>query len=162
MLRRAAARAATGRPRQSPIVGFSWDHRRACVIGSEPASREVIASALGHLGSMEVVSLDLTSRSIGALAQRDYGLVIADVRAGDPVALLGGLARRLAGPARRGVPVAVVHAPDDGASPAIESLVREVGGHRLMRPIDPKTLLFLLDGPRAVGPGGVLGQAASS
>lgn len=161
MLRRAAARAAHGRPPQSPIAGFSWDARRACVIGSEAASREAIAAALRDLGSIDVECLDLTRRSIELVGSRDFGLIVADVRSGDPVALLGGLARRLAGARRRGVPILVAHGPEDGALPAIESLVRHVDAERLTRPTDATALLGTLDAVVAADSAGTTARAAS-
>lgn len=161
MLRRAAARAAQGRPPQSPIAGYSWDARRACVIGSDPASRQAITAVLADLGSIDVESLDLTRRSIEMLGRRDFGLIMADVRAGDAIALLGMLARRLAGAGRRGVPIVVAHDPGDGNLPAIAALMREAGGTRLTRPIEPMTLLAKLDELAGASTAGTEGRAAS-
>ena len=145
MLRRAASRSAQGRPPQSPIAGFSWDARRACVIGSEPASRRALATALGDLGSIDVECLDLARRTVEMVSARGFGIVVAAVRAGDPVALLGELARRLAGASRRGVAVVVVSRSGDGEMPAIASLVRQTGARRLQHPIDGGSLLAMVD-----------------
>lgn len=52
-------------------------------------------------------------------------------------------------------------APDHGASPAIDAVVRQVGGARLLRPFDPAALLVLVDRPARADLGGVMDQAAS-
>lgn len=145
MRRRATARTAQGRPAQSPIAGLSWDARRACVIGSEAGSRDAIAAALGDLRGIDVDCEDLARRPIETLTRREFGLIVADVRAGDPVALLGELARRLAGASRRGVPVVVAYEPGEGDRPAIESLIREARAFGVPRPVDANALLARLD-----------------
>lgn len=52
-------------------------------------------------------------------------------------------------------------APDDGASPAIDAVVRQGGGARLLRPFDPAALLVLVDRPARADLGGMMDQAAS-
>lgn len=161
LLRRAAARTVHGRPSQSPIAGFSWDGRRACVIGSDAASRHAIVTALGDLGGIEAEAVDLERRSIELLSCRDFGLVLADVRATDPVALLGELARRLSGVTRRGVPVIIAYAGSDGERPAIEALIRQCGGYRLTHPVDGASLQAMVDNLIRLGSAGSTDRAAS-
>jgi hypothetical protein len=161
LVRRAAARTVQGRPSQSPIVALPWEARRACVIGSDPASRHAIVTALGDFGGIEAEGLDLKRRSLELLSSRDFGLIVADVRAVDPVAMLGELARRLSGVSRRGVPVIIAYARSDGERPAIEALIRRCGAYRLMRPVDGAALLAMVDALIGLGSTGSSDRAAS-
>ena len=161
LLRRAAARTLQGRPTQSPIAGFSWDGRRACVIGSDPASRHAIVMALGDLGGIEAEGVDLERRSIELLSCRDFGLIVADVRAADPVALLGELARRLSGVTRRGVAVIIACAPSDGERPAIKALIEQCGAYTLLHPMDGAALLAMVEALIGPGSAGSTDRAAS-
>lgn len=131
------------------------------MIGSDPASRQAVARILTELGSIDVESLDLSRRSIELAGSRHFGWIVVDVHAGDPIALLGGLARRLAGVSRRGVPIIVAHGPEDGAFPAIESLVRETRAGRLARPVDPAQLLAMLTASSAASSTAALVDVAS-
>ena len=149
-MRRAGSKRANGRSDRSPIPGLDLCDKPACIIGSAPESAAILADALTELAAVDVECLDLSQRSLLVLGRREFGLVIADVHRTDPVALLDGLSRRLAGLARRGVPVVVCH-PSNEVGPAVEGLVAEAGAHRLRRPVPATALLSLV--------GNVLGGA---
>ena len=117
--------------------------------------------ALSDLGSFEVEELELARRSIERIGSRDFGLIVLDVHAGDPVALLGDLARRLAGASRRGVPVVAVHDEASTQLPAIESLITRQSGRRLTRPFEPEALLALIGDFGGAAVPGPLARAAS-
>lgn len=117
--------------------------------------------ALGDLGGIEAEGVDLERRSIELLSCRDFGLILADVRAADPIAMLGELARRLGGVTRRGLPVIIAYAPGDRARPAIEALIRQCGAYTLVHPIDGAALLAMVDALIGLGSAGSTDRAAS-
>lgn len=142
---RAAAKRAQGRPSQSPISGWFLDDRPVLVLGGDAASRAELATLLADITAAEVDCLGLDRRSLDLLGRRELGLVVADVRRGDPIAILNGLARRLARLMWRGVPIVVIHGPgDDG--PAVEALVRASATHTLERPVDTNGLVSIVSG----------------
>lgn len=140
---RAAAKRAQGRPSQSPISGWSLDDHRVLVLGTDPAARTSLETLLSDVTSADVESLHLDRRSIDLVGRRELGMVVADVRHGDPVALLNGLARRLSRLVWRGIPVVLIHGQSE-MSPAIEALVRDATTHVLTRPVEAADLVSVL------------------
>ena len=137
---RSDARQHEGRPPTSPIAPPHVSERPACVIGSEAASVSGIADTLEEWAAVEVDRLDVTRRSLDCVSRRDYGLVIIDARAQDPVAYLNELARRLHMKRRRECSILVCHGAD-GPSPAVERLIRRLGAPSVRRPVDASVLM---------------------
>jgi hypothetical protein len=127
------------------LVGFDAGERPICVIGSDPAGVDGLAAMLEALSTGDVARLDLSPRSLMLLARRDWALVVADLRATDPLALVNDLTRRLAPVRRQQVPVVVVR--DDGdLRPSLESLLMLAATASIVRPIHPVALLDALSG----------------
>jgi CheY-like chemotaxis protein len=141
---RAAAKRAQGRPVQSPISGWSLDERRVLVLSADPESRTALQGLLSDVASADVECLGLDRRSIELLGRREFGMVVVDVRRGDPVAILNGLARRLSRLVWRGVPVVLIRGvQDDG--PAIEALA-QTATYALARPVEPDVIVSIVNG----------------
>lgn len=145
LLQRASAKRAHGRPPQSPISGWSLEDRRIVVVGGDEASRTALADLVSDATSAEVDCLALDRRGLDMLSRRECGLVIADVRQGDPIAILDGLDRRLSRIAWRGATVLVVHGPGD-EGPAVEAIVRAPNVIALTRPVRPSALVGIISG----------------
>lgn len=148
--RRATAREADGRPRTSPIAPPDLSERVACVIGSDDEATTAIAAVLADYAAMQVDRLGLECRTLDLLVRRDYGLVVLDARADDPVALLNELGRRLAAARRRDVASVVVHG-DGPVTPTLELLCAASEAPRVRRPFDVPTLLAAVAEGTGVG-----------
>jgi hypothetical protein len=127
------------------LAGFDAGERPICVIGSDPAGVDELAAMLEALSAADVDRLDLSPRSLMRLGRRDWALVVADLRATDPLALVNDLTRRLVPVRRQQVPVVVVR--DDGdLRPSLETLLLLAATATIVRPIHPVTLLDALSG----------------
>lgn len=151
---RASAKRAHGRSPQSPISGRSLEDRRVLVVGADQTSRTDLAALVSEV-TPDVECLALDRRTLEVLGNREFGLVVADVRRGDPIAILNGLARRLTRITWHGAAAIVVHGPgDDG--PAVEALVTGTNVQALLRPVDMAALFAIVTGldvdpPTSVG-----------
>lgn len=131
-----AARRQGGRSAWSPISGYEPGERAIGVVSSDPIVRAVLAEAADALAPMGAEALDLSTRTLERLGRADFGLVVADLREADPVALVDGLGRRLVAVRRRGAAVLVCHWPGaDATRPAIRAVAESVASHRLLRPV---------------------------
>ena len=143
---RSGVRQSEGRPPTSPIASPHINERPACVIGSDRASVDTLASALSELAAMEVDQLDCTRRSLEQVSRRDYGLVVVDARDQDPVAFVNELSRRLATKQRHECTVVVCRGSEP-ASPAIEHLIGRLGARSVERPISGSALMAAVTTP---------------
>lgn len=137
---RTLARSIAGRPPTSPIAAAHLSERPACVIGSRRSEVDAIADLIEELTAADVDRLDLSRRGLDLLGRRNYGLIVLDAHADDPVAFMNQLARSLSSTRHRDCAVVVRHDSGD-ARPALEHAVRMTSASRMDGPIDAALLL---------------------
>ena len=100
----------------------------------------MLAQVLAEYMATDVDVLALDRRGIERLSRRAYGLIVIDAQAGDPIALVNELDRRLPVLKQRGVPLVVcVSLGHEG--PAVEGMVLHTGALRVTRPFDAGTFM---------------------
>lgn len=138
---RAGRRLTLGRPRSSPLLAWTDDGQRSCVIGSDRAAVSTLEQLLRDLTPLEVESLDPSPKSLDRLSRGTYCVVVVDTDPSDPLAYCNELYRRLTSESRRQVPIVICSPPDQPMRPPIRDLLSRPNVRVVDRPTRPEALV---------------------
>jgi hypothetical protein len=136
----ARARLIARRARRSGAAATPFLERPIAVIGSDVEATALIDQVLTELGSFDVDRLDATPASLARLTAREYGAVVVDTSASDPVWFLGELTRRLAPMGRRGIPIVACVTPG-ATGPGLTRLLDGARALTVDRPFEASDLI---------------------
>lgn len=149
---RAGQRDGSGRPRSSPLLAWSDEGQRACVIGGDGEAASNIERLVRELTPFEVERLDLSPRSMTRLSRGSYCVVILDTRPSDPLAYCNEVRRRLGSLSRRQLPVVIASPPDQPMRPPVRDLAARPNARVVERPVTGDALVAAVsDAMRASG-----------
>lgn len=149
---RAGQRDGSRRPRSSPLLAWSDEGQRACVISGDPEAASNIEHLLRELTPFEVERLDLSPRSMTRLSRGNYCVVILDTRPSDPLAYCNEVQRRLGSVSRRQLPVVIASPPNQPLRPPVRDLAARPNARVVERPVIGDALVAAVsDAMRASG-----------
>lgn len=149
---RAGQRDGIRRPRSSPLLAWSDEGQRACVISGDGETAADIERLLRELTPFEVECLDLSPRSMTRLSRGSYCVVILDTRPSDPLAYCNEVQRRLGSVSRRQLPIIIASPRDQPLRPPVRDLASRPNARVVERPVVGDALVAAVsDAMRANG-----------
>lgn len=138
---RAGRRASLGRPRSSPLLAWTDERQRSCVIGADSDAVSSLERLLRQNTPLDVEALDISPRSLGRLSRGSYCVVVVDTESSDPLAYCNEVYRRLSSASRRQMPIVICSRRDEPMRPPIRELVGRPNVRIVDRPTPPKDLV---------------------